>query len=124
VSAGPPEAQRGALATVAIETGAPNKPFRVSDPLGSRADRPEEGGGPKSLSRRGTTGTGEDEIAALRHLDGRLRGVPQPDSGPMDELRRRRRLAYVEEAEEWSRHHAGRSLTADEIAGIVARFRG
>jgi hypothetical protein len=40
------------------------------------------------------TGTGEDETAALRDLDDRLRGVPKPDGGRMDEMRRRMRLAY------------------------------
>jgi hypothetical protein len=53
------------------------------------------------------TGTGEDEIAALRDLDDRLRDVPQPDGSQMDELRRRLRLAYVEGAEEWSRRELG-----------------
>lgn len=34
------------------------------------------------------TGAEDDEIAALRDLDDRLRGVPQPDGSQMDELRR------------------------------------
>jgi hypothetical protein len=40
------------------------------------------------------TGTGEDEVAALRDLDDRLRGIPQPEGSQMDKLRRRHRLAY------------------------------
>jgi hypothetical protein len=68
------------------------------------------------------SGAGEDEIAALRDLDGRLRGVPHPDGGQLDELRRRLRLAYVEGAEAWSRAEVGRSLTADEMVGAVRRF--
>jgi hypothetical protein len=42
------------------------------------------------------SGTGEDEAAALRDLDDRLRGVPKPDETRLDELRRRLRFAYVE----------------------------
>jgi hypothetical protein len=44
-------------------------------------------------------GTGEDETAALRDLDDRLRGVPKPDGTRLDELRRRLRLAYMGGAE-------------------------
>ena len=40
----------------------------------------------------------------------------------MDALRRRLRLAYIEGAEEWSREHTERGLTADELAGVVARL--
>lgn len=38
--------------------------------------------------------------AALRDLDDRLRGVPKPDGGRLEELRRRLRQAYFEAAEE------------------------
>jgi hypothetical protein len=65
------------------------------------------------------TGTGEDEIAALRDLDDRLRGVPKPDGSRMDALRRRLRLAYVEGAEEWTREHEGRGLTADDTERVA-----
>jgi hypothetical protein len=41
------------------------------------------------------TGTGVDETAALRALDDRLRGVPQPQGSRMAELERRIRLAYL-----------------------------
>ena len=69
------------------------------------------------------TGTGVDEIAALRALDDRLRGVPQPAGSRMAELERRIRLAYLEGAEEWSRQANGRGLTEAELEGIVLRFR-
>ena len=52
------------------------------------------------------TGTGVDETAALRNLDDRLRGVPQPNGSRMAERERRLRLAYLEGAEEWSRDRA------------------
>lgn len=68
------------------------------------------------------TGTGENEIAALRDLDDRLRGVPQPDGGQMDRLRRRLRLAYVGGAEQWARQESGRGLTAEELGSVTARF--
>ena len=70
------------------------------------------------------TGTGEDETAALRALDDRLRGVPQPDGGRMDELRRRLRFANADGAEEWSRQNAGRNLTDDELSGVLERYTG
>ena len=62
------------------------------------------------------TGTGDDEVAALRDLDDRLRGVPQPDGSRMDELRRRTRLAYVQgAAETWP------EMTADELGRVIRR---
>ena len=69
------------------------------------------------------TGTGEDETAALRALDDRLRGVPQPNGSRMAERERRIRLAYLEGAEEWSRETTGRGLTEGELEGVVRRFR-
>src|SRR6476620_9832420 len=45
------------------------------------------------------TGTGVDETAALRNLDERLRGVPQPNGSRMAERERRIRLAYLDGAE-------------------------
>lgn len=59
----------------------------VSDPLTrtwsvtARGPHPGRGKAPQTV-----TGTGEDETAALRDLDARLRGVPQPDGGRMNEL--------------------------------------
>jgi hypothetical protein len=63
---------------------------------------PGRGKQPQTVS-----GSGEDEAAALRDLDDRLRGAPQPDGSRMDELRRRLRLAYVSGAEEWSHEGLG-----------------
>jgi hypothetical protein len=70
------------------------------------------------------TGTGADETSALRDLDDCLRGVPQPDGTAMDALRRRLRLSYVQGAEEYSREHDGRGLTAEELEGVTRRFEG
>ena len=71
------------------------------------------------------TGTGEDEVevAALRALDDRLRGVPQPQGSRMAERERRIRLANLEGAEEWSREMTGRGQTEGELEGVVRRFR-
>ena len=41
----------------------------------------------------------------------------------MGELRRQR-LAYVDGAEECSRDNIGRSLTVDELEGVLRRFPG
>ena len=70
------------------------------------------------------SGTGEDEAAALRDLDDRLRGVPQPDGSQMDALRRRLRLAYVQGAEGWTKTNVGRRLTRDELGRVIGRYAG
>ena len=67
---------------------------------------------------------GDDEVAALRDLDERLRGVPKPDGTRIEELRARLRLAYVDGAEEWSREHESRSLTHDEMLRVLTRYAG
>ena len=67
------------------------------------------------------TGTGDSEVAALRALDDRLRGVPQPNGSRMAERERRLRLAYLEGTEEWSREKLGRGLTDGELEGVVRR---
>lgn len=85
----------------------------------ARGPHPGRGKAPETV-----TGTGEDEAAALRALDDRLRGVPRPDGGRIDELRRRLRLAYIEGAEEWSRTDARRGLTTLELAGLIRRYDG
>jgi hypothetical protein len=85
----------------------------------ARGPHPGRGKTPVTVSR-----TGEDEAAALRDLDDRLRGVHRPDGGRMDELRRRLRLAYVEGAEKWSRAHRGQSLSEHELADVLTRYRG
>src|SRR3954468_22233738 len=68
-------------------------------------------------------GTGDTEAAALRSLDDRLRGVPQPNGSEMAAREQRIRLAYVEGAEEWSRENAGRPLTEAQFEAVVRRFR-
>lgn len=68
------------------------------------------------------TGHGADEASALRDLDDRLRGVPQPNESRPIELRRRLRLAYVAGAEEWAEKSLGRTLTNDELRRVLARF--
>lgn len=68
-------------------------------------------------------GTGETETAALRALDDRLRGVPQPNGSRMAERERRIRLAYLDGAESWSREHTGRPLTEGELEGVLRRFQ-
>jgi hypothetical protein len=70
------------------------------------------------------TGSGDDEAAALRDLDDRLRGVPKPDGTRMEELRRRLRLAYVQGAEEWSRAERGESLRDDELGRVIEDYPG
>lgn len=67
------------------------------------------------------SGSGVDETAALRDLNDRLRGVPQPDGSRFDEFRRRARLRYLAGAEEWTRRELGRGLRVDELARVVAR---
>lgn len=70
------------------------------------------------------SGTGEDEVAALRDLDDRLRGIPKPDGTRLDAMRRRLRFAYVEGAEEWTAGNVGRWLTMDELGRVIGRYVG
>lgn len=70
------------------------------------------------------TGTGEDEVAALRDLDYRLRGVPTPGRGRMEELSKRLRGAFVTGAEADSLRRLGRGLTADELERALRRYPG
>src|SRR4051794_15878572 len=65
-------------------------------------------------------GTGDSETAALRALDDRLRGVPQPNGSRMAERERLIRLAYVDGAESWSPENAGRGLTDREARDVRA----
>jgi hypothetical protein len=64
---------------------------------------------------------GEDELAALGDLDDRLRGVPKPDGGRLDELRRRARLSHLQGAEETWQALEGRSMSADELGRVIDR---
>jgi hypothetical protein len=89
--------------------------MRGTSPRSAR--HPGRGRAPVTVS-----GTGETEVDALRDHHDRLRGVPKPDGGRMDELRRRARLAYLEGAEEQSRQTLGRGLTADETKRVFARL--
>ena len=82
-------------------------------PLASRGKAP-----------RSVSGTGEDEAAALRDLDDRLRRVRQPRRGRVDELRQQLRMAYVEGAEAWAMENDGRSLTLDELRRVIGRHAG
>jgi hypothetical protein len=70
------------------------------------------------------TGSGPDEVSALRDLEARLRGNPPGDGSRLEELRRRLRLAYVDGAEEWSRENVGRGLTTDELGRVIGRYVG
>ena len=70
------------------------------------------------------TGTGADEVAALRDPDDRLRGVPKPDGGRLEELNRRLRQAYAAGAAEHSREHEGRGLTAEELERVLRHYPG
>jgi hypothetical protein len=70
------------------------------------------------------TGTGEDEVAALRDLDDRLRGVPKPDGGRLEELNRRLRQAFVAGAEADTRRRLGQGLTAEELERALRRYPG
>jgi hypothetical protein len=69
------------------------------------------------------TGTGPDELAALRDLDDQLRDVPKPDGTALDAMRRRLRLAYLEGAEHFARHD-GQALTGEQQVGVLARYEG
>jgi hypothetical protein len=68
------------------------------------------------------TGVGQDECAALRDLDHRLRRMAKPGTAQRDDLRRRLRLAYIEGAEACSQEHSGRRLTGDELHRVLMHF--
>jgi hypothetical protein len=88
--------------------------------LGRRAARGPHPG--RAKTPQTVSGTGDDEAAALRDLDDRLRGVPKPDGTRLDELRRRLRFAYVDGAEKWTRENVGRGLTRDELGRVIGRY--
>lgn len=77
----------------------------------------------RDKAHESVSGIGEDESAALRDLDDRLRRLSKPDSGRMDELRRLLRLAYIEGAEAWSQEHSGRGSTGDELERVLMHFQ-
>jgi hypothetical protein len=92
--------------------------YRGAWSVTARGPHPGRGKTPQTV-----TGTGDDETAALRDLDGRLRGVSKPNGTRMEELRQRLRLAYVDGAEGWAREHMGRGLTTNEFARVICRSR-
>jgi hypothetical protein len=85
----------------------------------ARGPHPGRGKAPVTVS-----GIGQNETAALRDLDDRLRGVPKPGGTRLDELRRRLRFAYVDGAQEWTRGNVGRTMTQEELAGVIDRYGG
>jgi hypothetical protein len=82
---------------------------------------PSNGGGEAPHS---VTGTGDTEVTALRDLDERLRGVPRPNRGRMDEFRHQLRRAYVDGAEAFSWETLERGLTTNELGQIIQRYEG
>ena len=66
------------------------------------------------------SGIGVDETYALRDLDDRLRGVPQPNGSRMAERERRIRLAYIEGA----RRNSGAMRLRRGLTGEDLRARG
>jgi hypothetical protein len=81
--------------------------------------------GPRRGSGRtppSVTGIGDDEVAALRDLDCRLRAEPQPNVGGKQELSQRLRLAFVDGAEAAALEHLGRRLTRDELGLVIERY--
>jgi hypothetical protein len=67
------------------------------------------------------TGFGEDEFAAVRDLDARLRGERTEDAHRYAILRTRLRLAYIEGAEDWAQLALGRSLKREELERVIRR---
>jgi hypothetical protein len=68
--------------------------------------------------------SGADDVAALRDLNDRLRGVSKPDGGRLEELNRRLRQAYVQGAEDHSVGRLGRGLTGEELERVLRRYPG
>ena len=77
----------------------------------------------RGRAQQTVTGTGDTAVSALRDLDDRLRRVQTPNgAGPMDELHRQLRMAYVDGAEAFSREILDRALTTDELGRIIERY--
>jgi hypothetical protein len=93
--------------------------YRGAWSVTARGPHPGRGKAPQTV-----TGTGVDEIEALQDLVDRLTGVPKPDGGRLDELRRRLRLAYVEGAETWAVDTLGRTLSSDELGRVLGSYTG
>jgi hypothetical protein len=78
-------------------------------------------GRPKAPS---ISGTGDDEAAALRDLNVRLRDARRANRARMDELHRQLRMAYLEGAEAFCSDNLGRGITVDELGRIAERYAG
>lgn len=87
--------------------------------VSARGPHPGRGRAPQTV-----TGTGADELAALRDLDAPLRGVPQPDGSRMEELNRRLRAAFLAGAEEHALQAHARGLTVDELGRVLRHYPG
>jgi hypothetical protein len=70
------------------------------------------------------SGLGENELAAVRDLDARLRGEHADGPRRLDEIRATLRLSYLAGAEEWAQAELRRPLTTPELAAVVGRFPG
>jgi hypothetical protein len=68
------------------------------------------------------SGIGENELAAVKDLDARLRGEHSDGPRRLDELRARLRLDYLQGAEDWARRDLGRPLSTSELDRVVQRF--
>ena len=76
----------------------------------------------RSRTPQSVSGMGEDEAAALRDLNDRLPGVPDPNRRRTEELGRRLRKAYVDGAEAFARETFDRALRTDELERIIGRY--
>lgn len=68
------------------------------------------------------SGLGDNELAAVRDLDARLRGEHAEGPRRLDEFRATLRLSYLAGAEEWAQAELQRRLTAHELERVVSRF--
>jgi hypothetical protein len=70
------------------------------------------------------TGTGDDEIAALRDLDDKLRGRPRPaeEAAQRAALERRLRLAFYLGVEEWWQEKTGEPIGVEPLRGALDRY--
>ena len=84
----------------------------------ARGPHPGRGKMPVTVS-----GTGEDEVAALRNLDERLRGR-HDSGGALEALRQRVRLAYVSGAEGWTQFQQSIPGPVEQVDVVGARVGG
>jgi hypothetical protein len=95
-------------------------PGRQAFSVTARSRHPGRGKMPVTMS-----GSGQDEIAALVDLHGRLTGADRPVEDPAKRalLNRRLRLAFYRGAEEEATS-AGRPMDGDELARVLRRYPG